>query len=306
MNILDRLKNAYNGGGLREIVRKSFSHAVYRINKYKTKFLVDRAKLEYGLNTTEKRATKVIVSLTSFPLRFNKIHICLKSLLLQRIKPDKIIVYLGNDSSRTQFTKEMLDLERYGVEFRIDSERNLKAHKKYFYAMQEFPNDIIVTADDDLYYPSNWLSSLLKTYDKYPNAISARRVHLMKQKDGALLPYNMWKDQCRSIVEPNFSLLATGGSGKLYPPHCLKECAFDVEKIKELCFDADDIWLKCMEIVSEIPVVWAKNWEVDQLGVGSNREGALSQKNVDCSHNDVCLKNVMDFYNISASLFLSR
>ena len=303
MNICDRLKNAYASGGLKEITRKSFFHYIYIFNSRITKAYVERRKLQFGLNQSDKRKEKIVVSLTSFPLRFNKIHICLKSLLLQKVKPDKIIVYLGKDSSRKQFTKEMLNLERYGVEYRIDSERNLKSHKKYFYAMQEFPNDIIVTADDDLYYPSNWLSSLFKTYHKYPNAISARRVHLMKQKDGILLPYNMWKDQCRSVVEPSFALLATGGSGKLYPPHCLNECAFDDKRFKELCFDADDIWLKCMEIISGIPVVWAKNWEVDQLGVGTNQKGALSKQNVDCSHNDGCLKNVMDFYNISTSRF---
>lgn len=303
MNIWERLKNAHASGGFKEIVRKSFFHYIYIFNSRITKASVDRRKIQFGLNQSDKRMEKVVVSLTSFPLRFDKIHICLKSLLLQKVKPDRIIVYLGSDSSRDQFTKEMLDLERYGVEYRIDSERNLKAHKKYFYAMQDFPNDIIVTADDDLYYPSNWLSSLLKTYKKYPNAISARRVHLMRQKDGSLLPYNMWKDQCRSVLEPSFSLLATGGSGKLYPPHCLNECTFDDKSFKELCFDADDIWLKCMEIVSGIPVVWAKNWEVDQLGVGSNEKGALSKQNVDCSHNDVCLKNVVNFYNISTSRF---
>ena len=90
----------------------------------------------------------------------------------------------------------------------------------------------------------------------------------------------------------------------MYPPHCLNESTFDYKSFKELCFDADDIWLKCMEIISGIPVVWAKNWEVDQLGVGSNQNGALSKQNVDCSHNDVCLKNVMNFYNISTSRFL--
>ena len=303
MNIWERLKNAHASGGFKEIVRKSFFHYIYIFNSRITKASVDRRKIQFGLNQSDKRKEKVIVSLTSFPLRFDKIHICLKSLLLQKVKPDRIIVYLGSDSSRDHFTKEMLDLEQYGVEYHIDGERNLKAHKKYFYAMQEFPNDIIVTADDDLYYPSNWLSSLLKTYQKYPNAISARRVHLMRQKDGCLLPYNMWKDQCRSVLEPSFSLLATGGSGKLYPPNCLKECAFDDTRFKELCFDADDIWLKCMEIVSEVPVVWAKNWEVDQLGVGSNQQGALSKQNVDCSHNDVCLKNVVNFYNIPTSRF---
>ena len=113
MNVLDRLKNAYAGGGLREIARKSFFHCIYRINNYKTKFIVNHKKIEYGLNTTEAREKKVIVSLTSFPPRFANIHLTLKSLLLQYEKPDRIIVYLGSDSSREQFTNEMQELEQY-------------------------------------------------------------------------------------------------------------------------------------------------------------------------------------------------
>ena len=303
MNVLERLKNAYAGGGLREIARKSFFHCIYRINNYKTKFLVDHKKIEYGLNTTETREKKVIVSLTSFPPRFANIHLTLKSLLLQTDKPDKIVVYLGADSSRGQFTKEMIDLEKYGVEYRIDSERNLKSHKKYFYAMQEFADDIIITADDDVYYPSNWLSGFLKSYKRFPNAVSARRVHLMKKNGNELAFYNYWEDQCRRVKSPSFSLIATGCSGILYPPHCLKSEAFDEITFRELCFDADDIWLKCMEVLSDVPVVWVKNWEVDPLDVADSTKEALSSLNVDCRKNDALLRNVMDYFKISVESF---
>lgn len=305
MNVLERLKNAYAGGGLREIARKSFFHCIYRINNYKTKFIVNHKKIEYGLNTTEAREKKVIVSLTSFPPRFDRIHVCLKSLLLQRVKPDKIIVYFASDTPKNSLTNEMLQLEKFGVEFRFDEMRNLRSHSKYFYAMQEFPEDLIVTADDDLYYPSDWLESLLKSYRKHPGAISARRVHRMKRDDKDLLLYNLWEDQCRGVRKPSNDLLATGCGGVLYPPHCLDARAFDEKNIKELCYAADDIWLKCMEILSKTPVVWTKNWEVDQLGVESAQREALSSQNVDRLHNDTCLKNVIDFYNIPVESFFN-
>lgn len=303
MNIWDRLKNAYASGGFKEIVRKSFFHYIYRFNSRITKASVNRKKLQFGLNQSDKRMEKVVVSLTSFPPRFANIHLTLKSLLLQTEKPDKIIVYLGSDSSREQFTKEMLVLEQYGVEYHIDSKRNLKSHKKYFYAMQEFPNDVVVTADDDVYYPSNWLSSLLKSYRKFPKAVSARRVHLMKKNGKELAFYNYWEDQCRRVKLPSFSLIATGCSGILYPPHCLKSEAFDEKIFMELCFEADDIWLKCMEVLNEIPVVWAKNWEVDPIDAADSTNGTLSSLNVDYRKNDAYLHNVMDYFKIPVEKF---
>lgn len=303
MNIWDRLKNAYASGGFKEIARKSFFHYIYRLNNHITKCAVNCKKIKYGLNQEESREEKVIVSLTSFPARFDKIHLTLKSLLLQSEKPDKIMVYLGSDSSRDFFTKEMLELEQYGVEYRIDTDRNLKSHKKYFYAMQDFVDDVIVTADDDVYYPSNWLACLLNSYKRYPNAVSARRVHLMKKNGADFARYNLWEDQCRRVTSPSFALIATGCSGILYPPHCLSKFAFDEALMKDLCFEADDIWLKCMEVLNGTPVVWAKNWEVDLLDVASSQQGALSSLNVDCSKNDTYLHKVMDHFNISVETF---
>ena len=303
MNVWDRLKNAYASGGFKEIVRKSFFHYIYRINSRITKASVNRKKLQFGLNQAENRKEKVVVSLTSFPPRFANIHLTLKSLLLQSEKPDRIIVYLGSDSSREQFTSEMLELEQYGVEYHIDHSRNLKAHKKYFYAMQEFPDDVVVTADDDVYYPSNWLSGLLKSYKKFPNAVSARRVHLMKKNGKELALYNHWEDQCRRVKTPSFSLIATGCSGIPYPPHCLKPEAFDETTFRQLCFDADDIWLKCMEVLNDVPVVWVKNWEVDPLDVADSTKDALSSLNVDCRKNDAYLHNVISHFSIPVEKF---
>ena len=149
-----------------------------------------------------------------------------------------------NDCNKSMLTETMLKYQKYGIEYRFDEEENLMPHKKYFYAMQEYPDAVIVTADDDIIYPRNWLESLYRSYKMYPNSVSARRVHYIKIKGKEFAPYDHWEDQCRRIKQPSMRLIATGNSGVLYPPHCFDKKAFDIDAIKKTCLRADDIWLK--------------------------------------------------------------
>ena len=298
MSVFMRVRNAYSYGGIKEVFRKSLFLIVYKLHNIITREINKNTSIEYGLNRV-KRDENIIVSLTSFPERFIQLGPCLKSLVIQKCKPDRIIVYLGNDTKPEYITDEMHSFEKYGVEFRIDNKLNLMPHKKYIYAMQEFSKSIIVTADDDVIYPRDWLKTLYSSYKKYPKAISARRVHLMKRNEWGLVPYDHWEDQCRRIDKPSMSLIATGNSGVLYPPHCLGNDAFDVAAIKQLCLRADDIWLKCMEVKNKIPVVWVKNWEVALPDIASSPENMLSNENVFTGKNDRVLENVMKYCNIS-------
>ena len=52
--------------------------------------------VEYGV-TTEKRDTRLIVSLTSFPARIKTVHQTINTLLRQTVKPDHIILWLSED-----------------------------------------------------------------------------------------------------------------------------------------------------------------------------------------------------------------
>ena len=302
MSVLVRLKNTYKYGGAKEILRKSGSLIIYTVMDKLIVRDVKRTPLEYGL-TRKKRKDSIVVALTSFPKRFPQLDLCLKSLVIQKYKPNKIIVYLGSDSSREMLTKVMLKYEKYGVEYRFDKKENLMPHKKYFYAMQEYPDSIVVTADDDVVYPRDWLLSLYKSYRKYPNAVSARRVHLMKRKNGKLLPYDYWEDQCRRIKAPSMSLIATGNSGVLYPPHCFCKMAFDIDSIKKTSLRADDIWLKCMEIKHGIPVVWVPNWQVMLPEIDSSENEKLSDENVFTGTNDEVLHSVMQHLDLKTNDF---
>ena len=204
-----------------------------------------------------KEKSNVIISLTSYPDRFNQIYLCLKSLMYQTVKPQKIILWLGSDSKNFPITPEMEKLKKYGLEI-VYRDENLKPHNKYYYAFKEFPESIVITADDDLIYSPFTVSSLLKGHKKYPDAVCARRVHSIRFEEGKIAKYNSWDNECKTKKDPSFKLVATGCGGVLYPPHSVNERVLDKKAIFENALNQDDLWLKFMETIQGTKVYWCK------------------------------------------------
>lgn len=287
------LVEEYRNNGIASVIKRLF----YYIPNHYIISRVKKRKLTYGLNTEERRKKKIIVSLTSYPLRFSNIYLCLKSLLCQTVKPDKIIVWLGSDATEADLTDEMKSLEQYGVEYKFDRKNNLKPHKKYYYAMQEYPEDIIITVDDDAVYLEKTLESLMKSYLRYPTAVSARRVHKITYNEkGNINPYEKWLKEYRKERKDSFELIAVGVGGVLYPPHSLNDSAFNIEDIKTLCLGADDIWLKCMEMLNGTKVVWVPCFFAHPPALGITT--SLWQGNVNEDQNDIYLSLVSERYKL--------
>lgn len=290
MGRVERLRRELKENGIKGVMKRSL---FFLPNKILIRYNSVR-KMRYGLNK-ENRTDRVVVSLTSFPPRFKNVYWCLKSLLFQSYKPDRIIVYLGNDTTKEMITPEMKSLEQYGVEYQLDVERNLKPHKKYFYSMQEERDAIIITVDDDSVYLPNTIESLMKIHNKYPNAVCARRVHKITRKsDGSFMPYRDWKIECRSVRKPNRDLLAVGVGGVLYPKDCLGSEAFDERTFMDICPGTDDIWLKFMEIKQNVPVVWVPCI----FAQPPTLEGiaSLNDSNVTDGKNDVSVSKMVQLY----------
>lgn len=276
-------------------IYRKLAYILWRIYVY-------TAPLKDALNH-EERKTHIIVSLTSYPGRFAHIHTALKSIMLQTVKPDKIIVWLDEDVERDKFTPKMLELEQYGIEYRM-MPGDLKPHKKYFHAMQEYPDDIIITVDDDLIYPKDVIESLLKTHERYPKAVCARRVHkITKKPNGEIAPYNDWLGEYCGCDTPSHTLVATGVGGVLYPPHCLYEKTFDEKLIMELSLKADDIWLKFMELLNGTYVVWAPCKIPMPDLIEKEQKTSLKSENVGQNRNDVYFTKVQNYFHVQAEAF---
>ena len=245
---------------------------------------------------------RIIASLTSYPPRIGTVHMAIQSLLAQKCLPDLVVLWLY----RGDFPNGEADLPRelrrklsFDVQIKwVD--HDLKPHKKYFWALQEFSDDLVITFDDDLVYPNTLIAELLEAYQAFPDCIISARTHLMTfGKEGQLLPYSRWILEAPltmpNLVKcPSMKLFATSGAGTLFPPHIMPVETFDMNTIKKLCIGADDVWLKCMQMISEIPVVaTAANQALTYIP--NTQDIALCNINLGQGGNDVYLNQVLQY-----------
>lgn len=249
------------------------------------------------LNNQEYRPAKIIVSMTTIPPRINKIHQVIWILLEQSVKADKIILYLGKDNFKNVTLPFILKLQAkiFGLELRFVDD--IGPHTKYFYAISEFKDDIIITTDDDIKYTNDLIEELYNSYEKHPNAVSARRCHLITFNEKLeIKKYNEWEyKQSKLINIPSMLLFPTGVGGVLYPPKTLHPEVYNLDNIKKLSFKNDDVWLKFMEVLNNTPVVMTNPFIIKH--VKGSQKVALNQENVRDQANDLYIKNVIGAYN---------
>ncbi|WP_158735764.1 hypothetical protein [Alteribacillus sp. YIM 98480] len=252
-----------------------------------------------GINTSKKREKKIIVSLTTFPARINVVWISIESLLRQSYKPDKIILWLAKEQFNgiKSVPHKLLKQQKRGLEIRFCDD--LRSHKKYYYAFQEYPEEIIITVDDDIIYPRNTLKILINLHERFPDCICCNRAHLIKKlKNNDPAPYSEWVQNPLSLNEPSKLLCPTGVSGILYPPNSVHNEVFNKRDIKELCFHADDLWLKIMSLKNNTKVVKTAEFTSVPFKINSSQKESLAQLNVNENKNDLQLKAILDKYNV--------
>jgi hypothetical protein len=188
----------------------------------------------------------IIVSLTTIPSRLKMVHLVVRSILCQKDIPQTVILYL-NDSLKNDIPRNLRSITSNFFEIRY-SPLNC-SHRKLIYSLESFPNQVIVTCDDDLLYTEKWLKSLYNTHLKYPKDIVAHRLRtICYDENNEVLPYKKWKYTKGNDTEFN-NLLPIGCGGVLYPPHSLLEIATDHNLFLTLAPKADDLWFKAMSFL---------------------------------------------------------
>ena len=240
----------------------------------------------------------VIVSFTTFPARMKTLPIVIESLFRQTVKPDRIILWLADTQypDKNNVTAQLKSFIEQGLEVKYCDD--LRSHKKYYYTMKENPEAIVVTVDDDIIYPEDMLEKLLKAHRKYPNCIVANRAHKITFNEKKLCPYSMWLPRAGSINNPDMLLCPTTGAGCLFPPNSVSHHCFDIELIKTLCFNADDIWLKCMTFINNSNVVVSESRSPEIIDVLGNKKNGLAKLNVEQDFNTEQINRVSEFFNI--------
>lgn len=260
------------------------------------RFLEVRAMLASNLNFRLRPKVrrhwlpqKLILSLTSYPPRFPTLAPTLRCLLSQSVQPDRIILWVATEDE-AQLPEKVLALRKFGLEIRTT--RDIGPFTKIIPTLEAFPDAIIVTADDDLYYRRTWLEELIRGWSGSGKEIVCHRAHeITFDESGLPKSYREWNGET-TIGRRLGVLFPTGVGGVLYPPGSLSPCVSDVARFMNVCPRNDDIWLFWMGQLAGA--------EVHNLASGfrlvnwpSSQDHALYNSNVLENQNDAQLANMI-------------
>lgn len=201
-----------------------------------------------------------IVSLTSFPARIDKVWLVIECLFRQTVLPDKIILWLSQEqfASLESLPVRLKTYLSRGLDIRM-VEGDIRSHKKYAYTLMQYPEAILITIDDDLFYRSTLIEELMMGHKAHPKAVIAHYTHTIQyDKDGNILPYNQWEN---NVIEGDHLFFGSGG-GTLFPPHALHKDVCNIEAALGVCPQADDIWLNGMARLNGTIVIHAGRKEI--------------------------------------------
>lgn len=246
-------------------------------------------------------AQRVIVSLTSFPAAIPYAIQAIRTILKGLLLPDKVVLYLDTQ----KFPDGVLppELEELKAESPIFEVRfnpdEIRSYKKLIPALKDFPNDVIVTIDDDICYPAELLRDLIRLHKRLPDAIIAHRVRRIKLN----APYRKWrKYKWYDFIfkRHHFSHLAmqTGVGGVLYPPHSLDEKMLDSALFMALAPTTDDVWFWAAAVSRGTYVVPLPGGKSRCVEVGKPVEFSLKRINISSGNdrNREALEKILEKY----------
>lgn len=196
-----------------------------------------------GVNAA-KSAVDVVISLTSIESRLKVIDLTIRSLLDQNVSFSHINLWLHHDL-KTKLPSRLVALAC--DRFRICYSDETCSHRKLLETLRLGEHQTVVTCDDDMMYPKDWLRRLLQSHIKHPGAIVAHECRVINyDTSGKLQPYKTWHSQAAG--ETNSATLAIGYGGVLYPPNVMHSDVFDAMLYAKLAPRADDLWYKAQSL----------------------------------------------------------
>lgn len=242
-----------------------------------------------------EQSPRVIVSMTSFPARIKTTWLAVESILRQSVKPDKVLLCLTKEQIPDIQTlpKELLAQRNRGLEI-VLCEETIRSHTKYWNAFRDYPEDIIITVDDDVFYRSDLLETLLDFHKRHPQAIIANWAKKVQTDPDGTSIYAHWpeaKEEDTDKEAEKYSIFGVGGV--LYPPHSMAPDLFNPKLIRELSFTADDLWLSAQAIRAGTKFVFT-NYKQHHLPVEIRNNVTLISGNYVL--NQKCVEKINAFY----------
>jgi len=253
LNFSKKVLNDLGYFKLKEIIKRR-SH----YKKIKEQDANIKKQIGYEIDSFESRTENIsnsnfIVSLTSHGSRVeNSAPYAIYSIFTQKVKPDKVVLNLNQEKWNSENLPYLIKkLEKVGLEvnFCVD----VGPHTKLLPTLSMYPNDVIITVDDDVYYNDSAMEELYGSYqDSDKKTILCRKGGLVERQLGKFIPYTQWKPN--SFGNQNSEIIAHGVGGVLYPANIFCEKIFDADLFKKLCPYEDDMWFWVIERLNNVKI----------------------------------------------------
>lgn len=259
---------------------------------------------ESGIQPAVGNEPELIVSLTTYSKRIYQVHLVIETLMEQTLKPNRIVLWLDeNEFTHDELPFQLLAFEEKGLE--ISFCKNIRSYKKLIPTLYKYPKANIITVDDDILYPEDFVERLYSAYKKTPKNIWYTRGHRIKMNGDKIAPYRSW-DFERESKEMSPLNFPTGCGGILYPIDSLDKEVFNEEAFMSLAPMADDVWFKAMSlkkgtVCSQILIDAAFSGSF--IDIDAAADIGLSKVNLEKDKNDPQIKNVFTKYNLYSLLW---
>lgn len=108
---------------------------------------------------------RVIVSLTTYNKRVDNIPVVLDTIFSQTVCPDRVVINLSLNEYIPESVRQYIDNHDIEMNFVKDT----KVYKKLIPTLKRYPDDCVISIDDDFLYPKTMIEDFMSTHDQYPH-----------------------------------------------------------------------------------------------------------------------------------------
>lgn len=194
-----------------------------------------------------------IISLTSYGKRLETVDNTIQQYLKQNIKKICLTIY-KDDIINVIKNQKLVSMINTGIVEMLIAKENLKNHLKYWYAMKQYPNDIIITVDDDIIHHPDLIGRLTNIARANPMCVVAMSCVKFNPKEKHFVKFHA---SDRSFdTNPRFDVVAEGWGGIAYPKGFWNKVKnyHDIFISSDAILKNDDIALYYVEYKEHIPV----------------------------------------------------
>lgn len=216
----------------------------------------------------------LIISMTSWTKRINKVGLALYSILRQM---DNRNVHLVLVLAEPEFPNGLSDLpmilqamvQRGKVEL-IWCPINIYSHKKLMPTIAKYPDNPILVCDEDIVRPDGWVDMFIADHKKYPHDILVGGCVFDIGFDGNRFNptkhFAFDKTECAGKIIHN-RRPANGFGGVLYPVGTFTDKRFyDWDSMMKLSRYSDESWQFCFNIMEGRTIRWTSKIYPYQYG----------------------------------------